>query len=542
MPTLAEFLMNSVKKRARHIFGVPGDYVLNLYHQLDKSFKVINTTDEQGAGFAADGYARVNGFGVVCVTYCVGGFKIINPIAGAYAEKSPVLVISGAPGVKERQDQILLHHAAGPYECQHNIFKNITCASAVLDNPDTACFEIERVMENMDYYKQPGYIEVPRDMVNKNVKYDAFSQNGTYYRKPHNEENLNEAIQKSIEWIKKSKNPVIWAGVELARFGFGEALMKFAERHNIPVATSLLSKSVVNEKHPLSVGVYCGGMSHQRVKDIVEKSDCVLMLGVLMTDMNLAFQPLQCDQTNVILANTGRVRVRRSTYENVEFSNFVSELLESKLECKFINSIDKVSVRHFVPQKDKLITSSRLFEKIDSILDSNMSIISDIGDSLFGAADLTVHHDHHFIASSFYASMGSSVPMALGVQCALPHVRALVIVGDGAFQMTGMEFSTIVKNKMNSIVFVLNNGGYETERHLGYDGQFNNVQPWEFHKIPEIVNGGQGYLVKTEEELENAVTNALLDKNCPAIINVVVEKLNPTPALKRMTKSLSSRV
>lgn len=541
MPTIAQFLMDRIEPLTDTIFGIPGDYVLNFYDQLNARFDVQNTTDEQCAGFAADAYARVRGFGVVCVTYCVGGFKLINPIAGAYAEKSPVLVISGAPGVKERQSSLLLHHAAGAYECQRQVFQNITCASAVLDDPSWACHEIDRVLDSIKYHKQPGYIEIPRDMVDRNVKYDVYTQ-GTPVSNGGDPENLAEALEKSVGWIDKSERPVILAGVEVARFNLGADLMAFAERHNIPVATTILGKSVVSEKNRLSLGIYAGGMSEDYVKDIVENSDCVLMLGVMQTDLNMAFQPFQCNQTNVIMANMGRVRVRRSTYENVPFEAFLKGLFSAAVKCKNMVDIPAKSIGAFSPNVSDPITASRLFEKINSIIDHNTAIIADVGGSLFGAADLVVHHHNLFLAPAFYTSMGSAVPSALGVQCALPDVRPIVIVGDGAFQMTGMEFSTIVKRGFNPIIFVLNNDGFGTERRLGYDGDYNDVQPWNYHKVPDVVGGGKGYIVRTEGELELAVCEALGDKKSASLINVIVDRMDATPALCRMADSLSKRV
>src|ERR687883_2134218 len=151
----------------RHVFGVPGDFVLGFYQKLIESnkLKVINTCDEQGAAFAADAYARVNGLGVVCVTYCVGGLKVVNATAQAFAEKSPVVVISGAPGIKERQKNPLLHHKVRGFDTQQKIFEHMTVDSVLIDNPTTAAKDIDRVLSSAIRYKRPVYIELPRDQV-----------------------------------------------------------------------------------------------------------------------------------------------------------------------------------------------------------------------------------------------------------------------------------------------------------------------------------------------------------------------------------------
>lgn len=539
MPTIGQFLISRLEGLAQHAFGVPGDYVLNFYDQLSRKIDLVNTTDEQCAGFAADAYARVRDFGIVCATYCVGGFKLVNPLAGAYAEKSPVLFISGSPGVKERNADFLLHHMVGAFECQRKVFEHITCASAVLDDPSWAGFHIDRVIAAIKHHKQPGYIELPRDMVDRNIKYDVYVQ-GAPQAVQSDPENLAESIDKSADWISRSKNPVILAGVEVARFGLGKDLMRFAEKANIPVACTLLGKSVVNERHPLFLGVYCGGMSEQFVRDTVENSDCVIMLGVMQTDMNLAFQPMKCDQTNVIFANTDRCRIRRSTYERVNFTDFAARLLASDVVKKPAVSMPPRTARSFSPRPNCKITSARLFDQINSILDEGMAIIADVGDSMFGASELTVHHRHHFLAPAFYASMGFAVPAALGVETALRDVRPIVVVGDGAFQMTGMELSTIVKRGYRPIIFVLNNAGYTTERFL-LDGPFNDVQMWNYHKVPEIIGGGTGYLVTNEEELASAVQQAVANK-CMSIIDVRVDAMDATPALKRMMQHPAQKV
>src|SRR5215471_16603176 len=166
-PSIGEYLIQQLYAHGvRHVFGIPGDYVLGFYDQLSRSkLRLINTCDEQGAGFAADAYARVRGLGVVCVTYCVGGLKIANTTAEAFAEKSPVVVISGAPGVKEREKNLLLHHKVRDFDTQKKVFEQLTVASTVLSDPQTAFQEIDRVLHAALRFKRPVYIEIPRDLV-----------------------------------------------------------------------------------------------------------------------------------------------------------------------------------------------------------------------------------------------------------------------------------------------------------------------------------------------------------------------------------------
>lgn len=545
MPSLAKFIINRLKSPRYDvdtILGLPGDYVLDFYEQLFREFRVVNTADEQGAGFAADAYARVKPgkIGVVVATYSVGGLKLANAIAGAYAEKSPVLFISGAPGTNERKNDMKLHHMVGSFSTQKNIFKYITKTSAVLDDTTRAGFLVDQVLEGIQSYSMPGYLELPRDMVNKSIEYDVYTHGNPDVAKS-DVESLEEAVCRSLEMIQKSQNPVILAGVEVARFNFGKQLIRFAEKHNIPIATTLLAKSVVDETHPLSLGVYCGGMSKGAVSQFVENSDCLIKLGVFLTDMNLGFQPPKNPKSNEIFCTTDTTRVRLSTYERVLFSDFMHSILGKKFKPKPEPKIIKEEKKKFICKRDEPIRTARFFDKVDSILDKDMAIIADVGDSLFGSADLSVHFSNQFLCPAYYTSMGFAVPGALGVQLAHPKLRPIVIVGDGAFQMTGMEVSTIARCGLNPIIFVLNNQGYLTERFLGYDGEFNDIQSWNYHLIPSVIGSGNGYLVRTEQELHNAIESSLSNSEY-SIINVMVDKMDATEALKRMTSYLKTKV
>ncbi|NQU22492.1 MAG: alpha-keto acid decarboxylase family protein, partial [Candidatus Nealsonbacteria bacterium] len=258
------------------MFGIPGDYVLNFYARLERSpINMVGCTREDCAGFATDAYARVTGLGAVCITYCVGGLSLCNSIAGAYAEKSPVLVISGSPGLRERSNNPLLHHKVKDFRTQFDIFRRFCSAVTDLTDPATALREIDRVIASVVRYRRPGYIELPRDMV------DVVPE-GTYT--PHNKQPvsdadaLGEAVAEAARRIGTARQPVIVAGVEIHRFGLQDHLLALAEGAGIPITTTMLGKSVIGETHPLFAGIYEGAMGHEDVTRLVEQSDCVILL------------------------------------------------------------------------------------------------------------------------------------------------------------------------------------------------------------------------------------------------------------------------
>lgn len=540
---VSRFLIERLENAGvKHVFGLPGDFVLDFYKELwdSQKIKVINNTDEAHSGFAADGYARVNGIGCVVVTYSVGASKIINAVQCAYAERSPLIVISGAPGINERCEPFLLHHMVRSFNSQKKMFDEITCASVVLDDPATAGYQIDRAFEALHHYKRPIYIELPRDVAKKPISYDVYKQ-GTPTSPPTDPENLQESLDEVVAWLKRAERPAILAGVEVARYKLSEQMVKFSNKHGIPIATTLLSKSVVNERNSLFAGVYFGLGSHEHTRKIIDESDCLLIFGDYHHDMTLCFKPARFSKRQVVWANVEGLKVHNHTYTEVAFGDFCKALFKVDLNKTFKTDLPStVEKATFEAKEDTKITSDRLFAKINSILDKTHAICADIGDALFGAMDLRVHHSHHFLSPAFYTSMGPSIPYALGVQTALPDVRPIVIIGDGAFQMACTELSTIINRGLNPIVFVLNNDGYTTERML-LDGSFNDIRRWNYHKVGELFGGGKGRLVQTEEELDKVVEEALDSKEL-FVINVILARKDVSQGLRRMTESLSKKI
>jgi indolepyruvate decarboxylase len=524
----------------RHVFGIPGDYVLGFYDQLKSSrLQIVTTCDEQGAGFAADAYARVAGLGAACITYCVGGLKVVNPIAGAFAEKSPVVVISGAPGMREREKNPLLHHKVREFDTQKRVFEHITVASAVLSDPETALAEIDRVLHAALRYKRPVYLELPRDMVSV--------RGVAHHRTPeiHEESDplvLAEALNEAAGMINAAKQPVVLADVELHRFGLQDELLKFIEATNIPVAATILGKSVISEQHPLYLGLYEGAMGREEVRAYVESSDCVVLLGVFMTDINLGIYTAQLDLGKSISATSEKLTIRHHSFENVRLKDFLRGLTDSGLRTHETRPRPAPPpLQEFIPQPEAPVTIARLFERVNAFLGDDTIVIADVGNALFGAMDLSIHQRTEFLGPAYYASMGFAVPAALGAQMARQKLRPLVLVGDGAFQMTGMELSSIVRQGLNPVVIVLNNAGYGTERHI-HDGPFNAVLSWNYHKLPELLGAGPGFLVETEAQLDAALAVAAKHTESYCLLDVQLAPLDHSAALGRLAERLAKRI
>lgn len=541
--SIGNYLLKRIQDlNVNHIFGVPGDFVLSFNKLIESSpISFINTCDEQGAGYAADAYARIHGFGVVCITYCVGGLKVCNTTAEAWAENSPVLVISGAPGLSEQENNPMLHHKVNTFDTQKKIFDELTIASASIKSPETAIAEIDRVIDAITKYKLPGYIELPRDLVSvpgtQNYNYIAPTPNTS------NQQALEEAVAEASRLFENAKKPIILAGVEIHRHQLQDELIELAKAHHIPIATTILGKSVISEQQELYAGVYMGSLANEAVQKAVESSDCLLVLGAFMTDMNLGIFTGQFNKKQTIMANFNRTNIGYHHYEQVFLKDFINNLSKEKLKKKTTFALPKklAQPQPFKAEKNKAITIKRVFDCLNTILDKNHMVVADVGDSLFGSMALQTQSRTEFMSPAYYASIGFSVPAAIGAQTAKPTVRPIVIVGDGAFQMTGMEISTLVRFKLNPIIILLNNKGYGTERPM-LDGQFNDVLNWNYHKLPEVFGHGKGFLIKTETELEAAIQLALKHTESYCLLEINLDQFDFSPALQKLTAELGSKV
>jgi len=539
--TIGNYLLSRLYEAGvEHIFGVPGDYVLSFYDLMYKSqIKHIGTTREDTAAFAADGYARCKGLGALAVTYGVGALNTVNAVAGAYAESSPVVVISGAPGVIEQQDDPLIHHRFGPFDFQREIFERITCATVVLDDPLIAFRQIDRAIAAAKQFCKPIYIEIPRDQLTATGFHIPLEDTPPF---ASDELALADAVSETLALLEQATSPIIMAGIELHRRGLQNSLVEFAERSNFPVVATLSGKSVMAERHPLYLGIYEGAMSPENARYMVEQSDLLFMLGVTLTDIDTGIYTAHLDQQRIVRAAQNEITIRSHRYPRIAIADFITALTNSvHKQAQPASVITTTNDPIDFPQSNQAMTISRLITRLNKALTPDFIVVCDVGDCLFAAIDLRVHEQTEFLASAFYASMGFAVPAALGAQIARPQHRALILVGDGAFQMTGTELSTHARYGLAPIVIVFNNGGYSTERGI-LEGPFNDISPWRFDRLGELFGPLNGYDAPTETAFEDALVKALLDQNVPSIINVHLAVSDASSAMQRLSAHLKSRV
>jgi alpha-keto-acid decarboxylase len=539
--SIGNYLINRLQAAGvNHIFGVPGDYILGFYDQMVKSsIQHIGTTREDTAAFAADGYARCQGIGALAVTYGVGALNTVNAVAGAYAESSPVVVISGAPGIKEQKEDPLIHHRFGPFNFQREIFERITCATAVLDDPIIAFRQIDRTIAAAKQLCKPVYIEIPRDI----VLLEGYPMPAeTIDQITSDETTLAEAVAETIEMLSKAVSPMIIAGIELHRSGLQQNLVALVERAGLPIAATLTGKSVFAERHPAYLGIYEGAMSSENARYMVEQSDLLLMLGVTLNDVDTGIFSARLDPRRMIRAALNEVVISNHRYPKVTLADFV-KALENSISVRkdhYAAATTGAEALGF-PEQNRPITINRLVGRLNQVITPDMFVVSDVGDCLFAAIELRVHDQTEFLASAFYTSMGFAVPAALGAQIARPDQRALILVGDGAFQMTGTELSTHARFGLAPIVVVFNNSGYSTERAI-LEGPFNDISRWQFENLSSLFGPLQGYSAATETEFEYALKQAVDNRAMPSIINVHLAVDDASSAMRSLGEHLKAKV
>jgi indolepyruvate decarboxylase len=527
----------------RHIFGIPGDFVLNLYEAFedDGRFTLIRLSHEPAVGFAADGAARMTGgLGACCVTYGAGGLNMINAVACAYAEESPLVVLTGGPGRVEREGDMPVHHEVKSFESQLKVYQEVTEYAAILDDPHTAAAHVRKALETATKLKRPVYLEIPRDMVSAEIDPPG---DDDPVQMTVDEDAVDEAAREIVGRLAAAARPVIIVGVEVHRFLLREQVLRLAERLQAPVASSFLGRGVFPTRHPQFVGTYLGVVSPPALREIVEQSDCVLLLGELVSDTSLGVSANRLTKTNLLIAVARDVYIRHHRYQNVPLDRLIATLLSAPdlpaaprphpLPGDYLSpeTLDRGS-------DDEPIRVRHVINALNEFLADHLDVplVSDTGDCLFAAVDI---RSNEIVAPAYYATMGFAVPAALGVQVATGR-RPLVLVGDGAFQMTGPEISHAPAYGCNPVVVLFNNTRWEMLQAFFPDATYNTTVPWPFAKLAELWKG-RGRLARTPREFRDALAAAWRDETF-SLIEVVLEPGDVSPILRGFVQAFKRRV
>lgn len=533
---LARALLQALKDYgAEEIFGIPGDFALPFFKVIEKSnlLPLYTLSHEPAVGFAADCAGRYRStLGVACITYGAGALNMINPIATAYAEKSPLVVISGAPGAGEREMGLGLHHQVRHLDSQLLIMQEVTCAQCVLDNPETAPSEIARVLTAARELSRPVYIEFPRDMTEVEV-----GDVPDFVAKAANVEAAAAAAGQTMMNLKQAQKPALLVGVEVRRFGLEAKVEALAAKLGIPTVTTFMGRGILAETEAPVAGTYLGLAGVDDVRRLVERSDGLLMLGVILCDTNFGVSKQQIDMRTAIHAFDGDVRLGYQVYPDVSLEALVDGMLEI---AEPIGSALPVGASYptRIEASDAPITPLDIAKAVNDLFDQHgeMPIASDMGDCLFTAMDFK---HTALVAPGYYATMGTGIPFGFGLQAASGK-RPLILVGDGAFQMTGWELGNFKRYDFNPIVLVFNNKAWGMLKAFQSEERYNDLDDWKFAELARSM-GGRGVRVTTTRNLQQALNEAYADETTFQLVEIMMSRDVISRTLRRFTETIAEK-
>jgi indolepyruvate decarboxylase len=548
---VAEYIIARLREvGVEHVFTVPGDYAAPFIDVLDSSPGItrVANINELGSGYAADGYARYKGVGCACVQYGVGSFSLLNCVAGSFVERVPVVVISASPSTKdrvlERTQKILFHHSTGDLQADRTVFQNVTVASVIIDDPANATGQIDDAFRAMLTHRRPIYIEVlknvwtlpcgePRGRLAPAVTVSDPAS-------------LLAALDAAWARIQSATRPVIWAGVEIARFGLRDTLQALVDRSGLPFTTTSLGKTVLDEAQPRFIGTYAGPASPPGTWDFVSAADCILALGAIITD----------DYLNIMASSFGamievtqeEVRIGHQYYHQVTMRDFIEGLLlryDAETAVRSVSLPPRPEEPPAAAPGDGLTYNVFMFElaaflRREKLLDSTALVLGE-STALYVFGNLFGLPRDAFVANAAWGSLGHETGAALGVMLGSDK-RAFVVAGDGGFRMVCQELSSLVMQKKNAVIFVMSNNVYAIEQAFvdldafkpdGEFAAFDVLPVWDYIALAKGF-GATGLRAETVGGLRHILAGLVHVADAPVLVEVVIPEKDLAPQLERL--------
>ncbi|XP_011019081.1 PREDICTED: pyruvate decarboxylase 2-like [Populus euphratica] len=520
------------------VFSVPGDFNLTLLDHLiaEPGLNLIGCCNELNAGYAADGYARSRGVGACVVTFTVGGLSVLNAIAGANSENLPVICIVGGPNSNDYGTNRILHHTIGlpDFSQELRCFKTVTCYQAVVNNLEDAHEQIDTAISTALKENKPVYISVSCNL--SAIPHPGFSREPVPFSlspKMSNELGLEAAVEAAAEFLNKAVKPVLVGGPKLRPAHASEAFVELADACGYALAIMPSAKGLVPEHHPHFVGTYWGAVSSAFCAEIVESADAYLFAGPIFNDYSSVGYSLLLKKEKAIIVQPDRVVIANGPAFGCVLMKDFFVALAKKIKPN-TTAYDNYR-RIFVPEGEPLRNAPEeplrvnvLFQHIQKMLSSETAVIAETGDSWFNCQKLKLPRGCGYEFQMQYGSIGWSVGATLGYAQAVPEKRVIACIGDGSFQVTAQDVSTMLRCRQKTIIFLINNGGYTIEVEI-HDGPYNVIKNWNYTSLVDAIHNGEGKCwtakVFCEEELVEAIETATgPEKDSLCFIEVIVHK------------------
>ncbi|WP_264529094.1 alpha-keto acid decarboxylase family protein [Flavobacterium sp. N502540] len=562
--TVADYLLTRLKQlNVTEVFQIPGDYVKHFTQALEdfNGIKTIGTSNELDASYAADAYARTRGLGAVSLQYGVSTYSALNAIAGAYVERSPVVVISATPGADARQIgnmyNVLYHHSIGNLNADQEIFERVTVAAETLSSSVDAPEKIDNLIIAALTHQRPVYIACYKEVWGEPCPKPSNKKLEPQIIKSEAAE-LENAVSQAWTQISQSKKPLIFAGVELLRHNLSKQLEELIKVSGMLYTTTSLGKTVLDEKGDKFIGTYSDQASIPEVIKIVEASDCILSLGTIITDDYLWL--VENKFSAMIQATTQEMRVGYFTYENVTLKDFIEALIErfKKAAGYPLKAVAPAQPKfpepwrsNSDPKYDKfpeIITFNRFFERATYFLEKQ-KMLDDIvftfgvSSSMYVATNMYGLAKNAFISSAAWQCIGFETGATSGAQLGSGK-QAWTIAGDGGFMMVAQSLSTLVKYNINSVMFVMSNGVYAIEQvYVDMDSfkagpshkfdEFDILPKWDYQALAKAF-GAKSYRAETVKELDEVLLKLKEKTDLPTLVEIVIPQKDLAQQMERL--------
>jgi TPP-dependent 2-oxoacid decarboxylase len=537
-----------VQLGATHLFGLPGDFNLNL---LDEMLAIdgidwIGAANELNAAYAADGFARTGRHPAAMVTtYGVGELSALNGIAGSYAEDVPVVHIAGMPSRASMRRGAPLHHTfldgdLGRFE---RMFREVTAAQAVLE-PRTANQEIDRVLRVALETSKPVYLGIPLDVAPAPVPADALR---LPLRGPGSDPWAAEEFRAALETRLARENGIcVLAGPRLHRRGLEDLLADLATLPGVQVATQAGVRALLDEDHPAGLGTYLGAMTRSAAaRDAVDQASLLVLAGAVHSDLTTGFFTHRYDPAAAVELGIDHARIGRATYPGLRLEDSL-QILDELVKQSAFADVDVIAAAPPPPAPtggpDDPLDHARLWAELQEWIPPSTTLLAETGTALWGAMDLRLPPGADLLSQPVWSSIGYTLPATLGAGLARPDRRPLLFIGDGAAQLTVQELGTVHAHGIRPVVVLLNNSGYTIERLIrSPNAGYQDIVAWDWTRIPSALGAEEieTRTVRTVGELRAALASAA-DPDHASFIEVVLPPLDAPRMLTDMARSMSA--
>lgn len=548
--TVGDYLLSRLREiGVRHVFGVPGDYQLEFLDQIEAmdGIEWVGNCNELNAAYAADGYSRLNGIAALVTTFSVGELSALNGVAGAFAESVPLVSIVGTPATFVMEDREKVHHTVADGDFTHaaKCAGEYTVAQSMLGR-DNAASEIDRVLRSCWLRKRPVYLMLPSDVANERIEAPTAPLNPP---EPSSDPyKLRKFADQARDLLREAASVAVLVGPEVDRYRLGPQLINLVEALGCPVACLSSAKGVFPEDHDQFVGGYAGRLSDPYVRETIENAGCLLAVGTQFTNSVTGGFSQHIQGPRVVAMHPMAAAVGGTQHAHVSMRDALGVLtrMDSRGPTKIRSQLQRRSGGQPAeePVGSAALTQERFWTRMQAFLQPGDVLVAEQGTSYFGSAGLALPRDCSFVGQPLWGSIGYTLPALLGTMLAAPGRRHVLLIGDGSFQLTAQELSTLLRHGLSPVIVLVNNDGYTVERCiLGANAGYNDIAAWRYDRLVEAFDPHDRAVTvkaRTEDELVAALDTATREPDRLVFIEAFTQRLDAPESLVELGKAFTA--